>query len=91
MPQGFTKVPNPPGVGLVVDPVYFNPSQPAPDTAHWSYVFNLVARFGSIGYLAPAEGGETESGYNHPSNRIRRPSPTCSGGSTLCACPSVFT
>jgi len=67
MPQGFTKIPDPPGVGLALDPVYFDPGQPIPDTAHWSYVFNVVGRFGSIGYLAPAEGGETESGYNHPS------------------------
>jgi hypothetical protein len=67
MPQGFTKIPDPPGLGLALDPVYFDPGQPIPETAHWSYVFNLVGRFGSIGYLAPAEGGETESGYDHPS------------------------
>ena len=65
--QGFTSVPDPPGLGLVDDPVYFDPGQPAPNTAHWSYVFDLVARLGHVGYLAPAEGGETESGYNHPS------------------------
>ncbi|HET8948083.1 MAG TPA: lipid A deacylase LpxR family protein [Candidatus Polarisedimenticolia bacterium] len=66
MPMGFTKVPDPPGIGTVLDPVYFDPKQPVPDTAHWSYVFNVIVRGAWIGYLAPAEGGETESGYNHP-------------------------
>jgi hypothetical protein len=67
MPMGFSKVPDPPGIGTALDPVYFEPGRPVPDLRHWSYVFNLVLRAAWINYLAPAEGGETESGYDHPS------------------------
>jgi len=35
-------------------------------TAGWSFHFNAVARYNWIGYLAPAEGGPTESGVNQP-------------------------
>lgn len=67
MKMGFTKVPDPPGIGTVLDPIYFEPGKPLPDLTHWSYVFNVILRASWIGYLAPAEGGPTESGYNHPS------------------------
>lgn len=67
MPMGFTKVPDPPGIGTVLDPIYFDPGRPAPKLDHWSYVFNVVARYAWINYLAPAEGGPTENGGSHPS------------------------
>jgi lipid A 3-O-deacylase len=66
VPMGFTKIPDPPGVGMVLDPLYADPEQPLPELNRWRIYFNLVGRYSWIGYLAPAEGGPTESGYNHP-------------------------
>jgi hypothetical protein len=67
VPMGFTKIPDPPGFGLVLDPVYLDPEQPlGGDLYRWRFYFNVVARAMYIAYLSPAEGGPTESGYNHP-------------------------
>ena len=66
LPMGFTKIPDPPGIGMVLDPVYFDPDQPLTGLYRWRFYFNVVARYNWIGYLAPAEGGPTESGVNQP-------------------------
>jgi outer membrane protein LpxR len=72
LPMGFTKIPDPPGVGMVLDPVYLDPEQPLTDLYGWRIYFNLVARRHWITYLAPSEGGPTESGANQP---VLRPYP----------------
>jgi hypothetical protein len=72
LPMGFTKIPDPPGVGMVIEPVYFDPEQPLVNLKRWRTYFNLVGRRTWFDYFAPAEGGPTESGYNHP---VLRPYP----------------
>ena len=69
LPMGFTKLPDPPGIGMVVEPVYADPEQPLKDLKRWRTYFNLVGRRSWFAYFAPAEGGATESGYNHPDIR----------------------
>ena len=64
--MGFTKIPDPPGIGMVLDPVYFDPQKPLINLRHWRKYFNVVARYAYITYLAPAEGGPTESGFDFP-------------------------
>lgn len=66
LPMGFTKIPDPAGIGMVGEPVYFDPNEPLVNLYHWRYYFNVVARYADTYYLAPVEGGPTESGYNHP-------------------------
>ena len=66
MPMGFTKVPDPPGIGITLDPIYFDPSQPPPATNRWSVSFNVVARYAYVERLAFAEGGATANGGYHP-------------------------
>jgi len=66
LPMGFTKIPDSPGVGMMLDPVYFDPEQPVPGLRGWRWYFNVVARYSWIGYFTVAEGGATESGYHHP-------------------------
>ncbi len=66
LPMGFTKNPDPPGLGMVLDPVYLDPERPLEKLKGWRLYFNLMARYAWIDYLAPAEGGPTESGYIHP-------------------------
>ena len=66
LPMGFTKTPDPPGIGMVHDPVYFDPQKPLTDLYRWRFYFNLLMRYSAITYLAVAEGGPTESGRNHP-------------------------
>jgi len=50
----------------MLDPVYFDPEQPLTALKGWRWYFNVVGRYAWITYLAPAEGGATESGYDHP-------------------------
>ena len=66
MPKGFTKVPDPPGIGIALDPIWFDPAQPMPSLKGWSVTFNAVVRYAWIYRLAPAEGGETKNGGFHP-------------------------
>jgi hypothetical protein len=66
LPMGFTKIPDPAGLGMVLDPVYFDPQKPLVALIGWRIYFNLVARLSWITYLAPAEGGPTENGGDHP-------------------------
>ena len=64
VPMGFTKIPDPPGIGMVLDPVYFDPMRPLQNLKGWRVYFNLVGRYSWIDYLVPAEGGPTENGGN---------------------------
>jgi hypothetical protein len=66
LPMGFSKIPDPPGIGMALEPVYMDPDEPLVDLYRWRIYFNLVGRYSWIGYEAPAEGGPTESGYDHP-------------------------
>jgi len=66
LPMGFTKNPDPAGIGMVLDPVYFDPEKPLTNLKGWRFYFNLTGRYAWITYLAPAEGGPTENGGNHP-------------------------
>jgi hypothetical protein len=66
LPMGFTKIPDPPGIGMVLDPVYFDPEQPLKDLYRWRIYFNVVGRYHWITYMAAAEGSPTENGGNYP-------------------------
>ena len=66
LPMGFTKIPDPAGIGMVLDPAYLDPSAPPMDLEGWRVYFSLVVRYAWIRYLAPAEGGPTENGGHHP-------------------------
>jgi outer membrane protein LpxR len=66
VPMGFTKAPDVPGLGIMLDPVYFDPVGPRPVVSPWRSYFTLVGRATYYNYLAPAEGGETVNGGEHP-------------------------
>ncbi|HET8948306.1 MAG TPA: lipid A-modifier LpxR family protein [Candidatus Polarisedimenticolia bacterium] len=70
LPMGFTKVPDPAGWGIMLDPIYVNPVAPLPsEAARWRAYFTIMLRQSWFAYQAPSEGGPTESGYNHPKTR----------------------
>ena len=70
LPMGFTKTPDPLGLGIMLDPVYVVATGPLPSEAgRWRTYFTLMGRLAYIAYLAPAEGGETEAGDQHPKIR----------------------
>jgi len=66
MPMGFTRIPDPAGIGMVLDPVYLDPWKPLVKVRGVRIYFNLGARYTWSTYLAPAEGGATENGGHHP-------------------------
>jgi hypothetical protein len=67
LPMGFTKAPDPPGIGVLHDPVYFDPTAPLPSNLKgWRVYFTVVGRLVWIDRLAPAEGGDTVNGGTHP-------------------------
>jgi hypothetical protein len=66
VPQGFTKAPDPPGLGVMLDPVYFDPLKGTPLVSPWRSYFTLVGRAVGIAHLAPADGGPTVNGGEHP-------------------------
>jgi hypothetical protein len=66
MPQGFTKTAEPAGFGMMLDPVYFDPAGPPPELYRWRNYVTLVGRVAYINHLAPAEGGPTVNGGEHP-------------------------
>ncbi|HKQ98162.1 MAG TPA: lipid A deacylase LpxR family protein [Candidatus Polarisedimenticolia bacterium] len=66
MPMGFTKTPDPIGLGVMLDPVWFDPTQPLPDVRPWRYYVTVVGRLAKFEHLAPVEGGETANGLDHP-------------------------
>ncbi|HYV19823.1 MAG TPA: lipid A deacylase LpxR family protein [Verrucomicrobiae bacterium] len=70
LPMGFTKTPDPPGFGMMLDPVYVPAVGPLPGIpAAWRNYFTLMGRVAYFTYLAPAEGGETVAGDIHPKLR----------------------
>jgi len=67
LPMGFTKTPDPAGLGIMYDPVYVNAVAPLPSEAKaWRVYFTLLGRLNYISYLGPAEGGETANGGDPP-------------------------
>jgi hypothetical protein len=64
--MGFTKIPDFAPLGVVTDPVYFDPLQPLRDVDHWRAYFNLIARLAWIDHLAPLEENDTVNGGVHP-------------------------
>jgi len=66
LPMGFTKIPDFAPLGVVADPVYFDPLQPLRDLNHWRAYFNLVARLAWFDHVAPLEENETVNGGVHP-------------------------
>jgi len=67
LPMGFTKIPDFPPLGVVTDPVYFDPLRPPPpDLYHWRAYFNLVARLAWYDHVAVFEENETVNGGVHP-------------------------
>ena len=66
LPMGFTKIPDFAPLGVVTDPVYFDPLQPLQDLNGWRTYFNLVARFTWFDHLAPLDENETVNGDIHP-------------------------
>jgi hypothetical protein len=70
LPMGFTKTPDPLPLGIMLDPVYVLATGELPsDARRWRTYFTVMGRFAYIGYLAPAEGGETVNGGFHPKTR----------------------
>lgn len=66
VPQGFTKAPDPAGIGIMLDPVYFDPLGGTPIVSPWRSYFTFVGRLAYIEHLAFTEGGETVNGDQHP-------------------------
>ena len=66
LPMGFTKIPDFAPLGVVTDPVYFDPLQPLQDLYRWRAYFNLVARLAWFDHLAPLEENDTVNGGVHP-------------------------
>ena len=70
LPMGFAKTPDPPGFGIMVDPIYVDPVAPLPAEARaWRTYFTLMGRFTYVTYMALAEGGETVNGGDQPDIR----------------------
>jgi lipid A 3-O-deacylase len=70
LPMGFTKTPDPPGWGIMLDPVYVDAVAPLPSEARrWRAYFTLMGRAAAIAYMAVAEGGATVNGGEHPELR----------------------
>jgi lipid A 3-O-deacylase len=67
LPMGFTKTADPAGIGIMYDPVYVDPQMALPaEVSAWRTYFTLMGRYAYITHLAPADGGPTENGGNHP-------------------------
>ena len=62
IPPGFTKLADPPALGIALDPVYLDPDKPRADARSWRPYFNVVARVRSVNKFAPLEGGATQNG-----------------------------
>jgi len=70
LPMGFAKTPDPPGYGIIGDPIYVDPVAPLPSEARaWRTYFTIMGRLSYITYSAPAEGGETVNGGDQPAIR----------------------
>ena len=70
LPLGFTKAPDPPGWGIMLDPVYVDPATPPPSrTRAWRAYFSLMGRVAHVTHMALAEGGKTVNGGEQPKLR----------------------
>jgi len=65
LPQGFTKLADPPALGVAVDPVYVDPKGPPYGPRKWRPYFNVVARLRDIDRFAPLESSATENGGHY--------------------------
>jgi hypothetical protein len=67
IPRGFTKLADPPALGIALDPVYLDPSGPPSVQRSWRPYFNVVTRLRSVDDFAPLRGGSTQNGgYYRP-------------------------
>jgi len=66
VPPGFTGIPEAPGLGVMLDPVYVDAAAPAGSVSARHTYFTLVGRAVASAYFAPAEGGKTVNGGEHP-------------------------
>jgi hypothetical protein len=62
IPRGFTKLPDPPALGIALDPVYLDPTGPQVVQRSWRPYFNVVARVRSVDRFVATEGGDTQNG-----------------------------
>ena len=70
LPLGFTKAPDPPGWGIMLDPVYVDPTTPPPSrTRRLRAYFSLMGRVAHVTHMALAEGGKTVNGGEQPKLR----------------------
>lgn len=65
VPRGFAKFPDPPALGIALDPVYLDPQGPQTVRRSWRPYFTLAARVRRIDTFAPLEGGPTQNGGFH--------------------------
>lgn len=73
LPMGFTHVPDAPGLGIALDPLY--PGSAPSQIRSWKAYASVVVRSTYFAYLAPAEGGKTENGGFHPGVGINHGQP----------------
>lgn len=66
MPMGFTHIPDPPGMGVVLDPWYSPRDQPPGRSISWRSYASVVLRGTYYSTQALADGGRTENGGHHP-------------------------
>lgn len=66
LPMGFTHIPDPPGLGIALDPLHVDHKAPSDERPRWRGYGSLVVRFTALDYFAPAEGGRTVNGGFHP-------------------------
>jgi lipid A 3-O-deacylase len=62
LPPGFTKLADPPAIGVALDPVYLAPDRPAIVQRTWRPYFNIVARMRYVRDFITTDGGRTENG-----------------------------
>src|SRR5262245_26955123 len=65
-PMGYTKIPDFAPLGVVTDPIYFDPQKPLVNLKGWRTYFNLVGRYTWYDHLAPFEENDTVNGDVHP-------------------------
>lgn len=66
LPMGFTHIPDPPGVGIALDPLYVDRGTRGKVMTRWRGYASVVVRATAWDRLAPAEGGRTSNGGYHP-------------------------
>jgi lipid A 3-O-deacylase len=67
LPRGFTKLADPPAIGIALDPVHLEPNRPPIARRTWRPYFNVVARVRSVEKFAALEDRATQNGgWYHP-------------------------